>query len=235
MHTSPIHTKTYLHEALADSRLREAVDKATQTALKKRADKVEQLPWWEELRHQAHQTKKETLDHLDRYLELFEENCQKNGIVVHWARDAEEARTIILELMREKQVQSVVKSKSLTTEELDLNHFLSANHIESLETDLGEYIVQLLDQIPSHLTAPALHLTRVDVGRIFHEKLGVPYTEDPDALLQIARARLRRNSSTPTWGSPGSISPWPAKGAFAWSKTKPTAFSPSASRASIWP
>ncbi len=203
MHTSPIHTKTYLHEALADSRLREAVDKATQTALKKRADKVEQLPWWEELRHQAHQTKKETLDHLDRYLELFEENCQKNGIVVHWARDAEEARTIILELMREKQVQSVVKSKSLTTEELHLNHFLEENGIESLETDLGEYIVQLLDQIPSHLTAPALHLTRVDVGRIFHEKLGVPYTEDPDALLQIARARLREKFLSADMGISG--------------------------------
>ncbi|HNW61177.1 MAG TPA: LutB/LldF family L-lactate oxidation iron-sulfur protein [bacterium] len=191
MQTSPIHTKTYLREALADSRLREAVDKATQTALKKRADKVEQVPWWEDLRHQAHHIKKETLDHLDTYLERFTERCKGNGIIVHWARDAEEARRLILEVMHEKGVKKVVKSKSLTTEELHLNHFLAENGVESLETDLGEYIVQLLDQIPSHLTAPALHLTRVDVGRIFHEKLGVPYTEDPDELLQIARARLR--------------------------------------------
>ncbi len=203
MQTSPLHTKTYLRQALADSRLREAVDKATQTALKKRLDKVEHLPWWEDLRHQAHQIKRETIDHLDRYLELFEQRCQENNIVVHWARDAEEARSLILELMRAKSVKTVVKSKSLTTEELHLNHFLADNDIESLETDLGEYIVQLLDQIPSHLTAPALHLTRVDVGRIFHEKLGVPYTEDPDALLQIARTRLREKFLSADMGISG--------------------------------
>jgi L-lactate dehydrogenase complex protein LldF len=191
MHLSPIKTKSYLHQALQDSRLHEAVDKATQTALKKRLDKVEHIPYWEDLRHRAHQVKKETLEHLDHYLELFEKRCQENGIVVHWANDAEEARGIILELARKNNVKNVVKSKSLTTEELHLNAFLADNGIESLETDLGEYIVQLLDQIPSHLTAPALHLTRVDVGRIFHEKLGVPYTEVPDELLQIARARLR--------------------------------------------
>lgn len=191
MHLSPVQTKTYLHEALQDRNLREAVDKATQTALNKRRDKVDKLPYWEELRHQAHDTKKETLEHLDHYLELFEQNCLANGIIVHWARDAEEARTIIHNLMQEKNVKSVVKSKSLTTEELHLNQFLIDHGIETLETDLGEYIVQLLDQIPSHLTAPALHLTRKDVGRIFHEKLGVAYTEDPNELLQIARARLR--------------------------------------------
>ncbi|MDZ7316678.1 MAG: lactate utilization protein, partial [candidate division KSB1 bacterium] len=94
-------------------------------------------------------------------------------------------------IARSRGVRSVVKSKSLTTEEIHLNHFLINQGIETLETDLGEYIVQLLDQIPSHLTAPALHLTRRDVGRIFHEKLGVPYTEEPTELLAIARRKLR--------------------------------------------
>ncbi len=191
MDLSPIKTKSYLHEALKDTRLREAVDKATQTALIKRQAKVDHIPFWEDMRWSAHAAKKKTLENLDHYLETFEKNCQANGIIVHWARDAEEARRTILDLMREKQVKSVVKAKSLTTEELHLNHFLADNGIEALETDLGEYIVQLLDQIPSHLTAPALHLTRKDVGRVFHEKLGIPYTEDPDELLRVARAKLR--------------------------------------------
>lgn len=191
MELSPSKTKSYLHDALQNDRLHEAVDKATQTALKKRQDKVNHIPVWEDMRWQAHAAKRDALEHLAENLELFEKNCQANGIVVHWARDAAEARDIILQLMRDKGVKNVVKSKSLTTEELHLNHFLQDNGIETLETDLGEYIVQLLDQIPSHLTAPALHLTRVDVGKVFHEKLGVPYTEDPDELLQIARARLR--------------------------------------------
>ncbi len=192
MNLSPGNTKSYLHAALQNERLRVAVDKATQTALKKRQDKVDQIPVWEEMRWQAHAAKRDALEHLAENLETFEKNCQTNGIIVHWARDGEEARQIILRLMLEKNVKQVVKSKSLTTEELHLNHFLQDNGIETLETDLGEYIVQLLDQIPSHLTAPALHLTRVDVGKIFHEKLGVPYTEDPHELLQIARARLRQ-------------------------------------------
>jgi len=184
-------TKAYIKEALQDENLRHAVDKATQTALKKRADKVEQIPYWEELRHKAHAVKKEVIEHLDTYLIQFEEQCQKNGIIVHWAADTNEAQQIIFGLAKKNNVKTVVKSKSLTTEEIHLNKFLEQKNIEVLETDLGEYIVQLLDQIPSHLTAPALHLTRQDVGRIFEEKLGVEYTEEPTELLTIAREKLR--------------------------------------------
>lgn len=191
MELSPRETKNYIKKALQDERLKTAVDKATQTALHKREDKKNQIPYWEELRYKAHAIKKHTIENLDRYLTQFEENCQKNGIQVHWAADSEEARNIILDIARKNQVKTIVKSKSLTTEEIYLNHFLIEQGLETLETDLGEYIVQLLDQIPSHLTAPALHLTRKDVGKIFHEKLGVTYTEDPEALLTIARNTLR--------------------------------------------
>jgi len=191
MELAAIETKKYIRAALKNERLKEAVDKATQTALAKRADKVSHVPYWEALRHKANSIKREVIDHLDRYLEEFEANCIKNGIQVHWAADAEEARQIILKLVQDKNVKSIVKSKSLTTEEIHLNHFLIEHGIETLETDLGEYIVQLMDQIPSHLTAPALHLTRKDIGKLFHEKLGAPYTEDPTELLKIARALLR--------------------------------------------
>jgi len=184
-------TKTYIQTALKDSALRDAVDKATQTALQKRAEKVEQNPYWEELRHLGHSAKRQIMEHLDQYLQTFEAECTKNGMIVHWARDAAEARAIVLKIAQDNGVRTVVKSKSLTTEEIHLNKFLIERGIETLETDLGEYIVQLLDQIPSHLTAPALHLTRKDVGKVFHEKLGVPYTEVPTELLAIARAKLR--------------------------------------------
>ncbi len=191
MELSALKTKVYIKEALKDERLRDAVDKATQTAIKKRADKVQQIPYWEELRHKAHAVKRQVMENLDTYLETFEQRCQDNGVVVHWAEDAQEAQQIIRKIARANNVKTVVKSKSLTTEEIHLNKFLIENDIETLETDLGEYIVQLLDEIPSHLTAPALHLTRKDVGRVFHEKLGVYYTEEPTELLTIARQKLR--------------------------------------------
>ncbi len=191
MNLSPTKTKTYVKEALLDSRLRASVDKATQTSLAKRNDKKEQIPYWEELRYKAHSIKRDVMEHLDTYLETFEKKCISNGIHVHWAANAKEARQIILNIAREKHAKTIVKSKSLTTEELHLNDFLIENDLETLETDLGEYIVQLLGQIPSHLTAPALHLNRQDIGKVFHEKLGIDYTEDPNELLTIARNTLR--------------------------------------------
>jgi L-lactate dehydrogenase complex protein LldF len=191
MELTPTKIKKYIHTALQDDHLKAAVDKATQTALDKRQDKVDQIPYWEDLRLKAHAIKREMLENLDRYLEEFEANCIKNGIKIHWAATGDEANNIIWELVEQHNVKTIVKSKSLTTEETHLNKFLIDNGIETLETDLGEYIVQLLGQIPSHLTAPALHLTRVDVGKVFQEKLGVEYTEDPTELLTIARTKLR--------------------------------------------
>ena len=191
MELSPVQTKKYIRRALEDKRLREAVDKATSSSVESRQKLVEQIPYWEALRHKAHSIKRHVIENLDRYLEQFEKNCQANGIHVHWAADGAEAREIILRIAQENDVKSVVKSKSLTTEEIQLNKSLETNGIETLETDMGEYIVQLIGQIPSHLVIPALHLDRKDVGKLFHEKLGVEYTEDPTELLRIARAKLR--------------------------------------------
>ncbi|MBN2000303.1 iron-sulfur cluster-binding protein [candidate division KSB1 bacterium] len=191
MQLTPRQEKKYIRKALKDDRLRSSVDKATQTSLQKRQDKVNQIPYWEELRYRANAIKRDVMEHLDRYLEQFEENCLQNGITVHWAHDAAQARSIVRELVKKNGVKTIVKSKSLTTEEIHLNKDLEKTGTEVLETDLGEFIVQLLDQIPSHLTAPALHLNRKDIGRIFQKKLGVDYTEDPNELLAIARKTLR--------------------------------------------
>lgn len=193
MQTTPVKTKDYIKEALCDGQLRAAVDKATTSSVETRQKVVDLIPYWEELRQKGHSIKLDVMENLADYLETFEQNCIQNGIHVHWAGDSQEARQIILDLAKKNDVKKIVKSKSLTTEEIHLNDALINNHIETLETDLGEYIVQLKEQIPSHLIIPAMHLSRQDIGKLFHEKLGVDYTEDPTELLRIARARLREN------------------------------------------
>jgi len=203
MRLSPIHTKSYIRDAIKDERLRNAVEKATGTAVDSRKKMVSQIPYWEDLRCKLHNVKKEVIDHPHRYLEEFESNCLKNGFHVHWASDGEEARKIILGIAQSKDIKKIVKSKSLTTEEIHLNPVFIENGIETIETDLGEYIVQLTGQIPSHLTMPALHLSRKDIGMLFHEKLGEPYTEEPDELLRIARKKLREHFLTADMGISG--------------------------------
>lgn len=203
MQTTPLKVKKYIKKALSDNLLRKAVNKATSSSLITRKKLVDQIPYWEELRLKTHAIKKDVMENLADYLEIFESNCTQNGIKVHWAKDAGEARSTILKLCRENDVKKIVKSKSLTTEEIHLNDSLIKNDITTLETDLGEYIVQLNEQIPSHLIIPAMHLSRQDVGKLFTEKLGVPYTEEPEELLRIARARLRENFLTADMGISG--------------------------------
>jgi len=192
MKLSPLSTKKYIKQALKDEWLRSAVLKATETVVQSRTEMISQIPYWEELRYKLHSIKKEVIDHLDVYLEEFESNCIKNGIQVHWAVDDTEARQIILGIIEQRNVKKIVKSKSLTSEEIHLNALLEEKGIETIETDLGEYIVQLIGQIPSHLTMPALHLNRKDIGKLFHDKLGIEYTEEPLELLGIARKKLRK-------------------------------------------
>lgn len=203
MHSTPKKVKNYIKQALKDDLLRAAVFKATKTAVNKRQERVEETPYWKLLRRRGHAYKKEVIDNLGKYIELFEKNCQENNIQVHWAADAAEAREIILRLAEEKNVGKIVKSKSLTTEEIGLNEVLIAEGIDTIETDLGEYIVQLEGKMPSHLTMPALHLSRQDIGRIFEEKLGVDYTDEPHELLAIARKRLREHFLTADMGITG--------------------------------
>ncbi|MDZ7724114.1 MAG: LutB/LldF family L-lactate oxidation iron-sulfur protein [candidate division KSB1 bacterium] len=203
MHVTPRKTKTYIKTALKDSVLRRAVLNATGSTVASRQAIIDELPYWEDLREKAHAIKKDVIKHLDTTLQTFEQRCTDNGIQVHWAADDQEARQIILGIAERNRVCKVVKSKSLTTEEIHLNSSLIDKGIDTLETDLGEYIIQLMEQIPSHLIIPALHLTRKEIGKLFQEKLGNAYTEDPHELLKIARRTLRQHFLSADMGISG--------------------------------
>jgi len=131
------------------------------------------------------------MENLDKYLPEFESNFQRRGGKVIWANDAEEANREILNIIQKAGAKTVVKSKSMVTEEIQLNEFLEANHIESLETDLGEYIVQLLGQRPYHIVTPAMHLSKEDIAKLFNEKFGTPIDATPEQLTAKARELLR--------------------------------------------
>jgi L-lactate dehydrogenase complex protein LldF len=189
--------------SLGDEHLQRTLRKACDEVLTKRAALVEDIPHWEQLRQAARRIKSHTLAHLDQYLLQLEKNLQANGVRVHWAEDAEEACTEILAIARKHNVWTAVKSKSMTSEEVGLNHFLEERCIRPVETDLGEYIQQLSGEPPFHIVTPAMHRTRADVGRIFAEKLSVEYTDDPEALTQIARRTLRREFLSAEMGITG--------------------------------
>jgi len=135
--------------------------------------------------------KADALARLPGLLEEFERQAAARGTRVHWAQDAAEARAIVLEVARRSGARTAVKSKSMVTEEIGLNAFLEEHGIRPVETDLGEFIVQLRGEPPSHIVTPAMHLTREDIGRTFHERLGVPEGGSPEELTAAARAALR--------------------------------------------
>ena len=214
MKETPLNTKKLIQKALKDENLRSAVNKATVSTVDSRKAIIDQIPCWEDLREKAYSIKKETIENLDSYLLQFERNCWKNDIKVHWALDAAEARQIILNIAEKTNSTKIVKSKSLTTEEIALNNFLTDKNIEVLETDLGEYIVQLNRQIPSHLIIPAMHLSRKDIGKLFEEKLGCQYTEEPVELLNIARKFLREKFLKADIGITGANFAFASNGSF---------------------
>jgi L-lactate dehydrogenase complex protein LldF len=177
--------------ALADAQLRGALRHATSLFGKRRLEAARSLSNWEDLRTQARAIKDEVLLHLDRYLETFTANAEKRGAVVHWARDAAEANEIIRGLARERNARTIVKSKSMTTEETHLNDALEAEGMQVVETDLGEYIIQLAHETPSHIIAPAIHKTKGQIAELFTSTLGMPPTDDVAQLTSTARATLR--------------------------------------------
>ncbi len=201
-HTTEL--KDNIRKTLADRRLRAAVLHATDHSIAKRDEVVAEMPHWEDLREEAALRRDRTLARLDEHLLTLERNASAKGIRVHWAVDAAQAKRIIGEICREAtgdasrtqpEIESdrrlIVKSKSMTTEEIGLTPYLAGLGYEVVETDLGEYIVQIAGQMPSHITAPALHLSRADIGKLFSEKLGVDYEEDPEKLIGHARRFLR--------------------------------------------
>ena len=156
-------------------------------------DKVSKgIPEWEQLRELASGIKDNVLANLGSYLEEFEQNATKNGIIVHWAADSEEHNRLVLEILQEQNCTAVVKSKSILTEECHLNPYLEKQGIEVVDTDLGERIVQFLNQPPSHIVLPAIHLKKSEISELFHEKLHTEKgNEDPAYLTQAARVHLR--------------------------------------------
>ena len=182
-----------IHAALNDSKLQLAVYTATARLKENRENVVAPsvLPDYQELRAQANALKKHVVENLDHYLEEFERNVQARGGKVIWAKDATEVADFVLSLARERNARLIVKSKSMTTEEVDLNERLEHHGLESVETDLGEYIVQLAGERPFHIVAPALHKDRYDVADIFQKRLGIEREVVPEKQTLIARKRLR--------------------------------------------
>ncbi len=159
---------------------------------KKRDRAASALTEWEELRNQASSIKEYVLSNLPELLEKFESNAIKRGIIVHWAADSASFNKIIFNLLNSRNITRVVKSKSMLTEECGMNHFLASRGIEVTDTDLGERIIQLRKEMPSHIVLPAIHLKREQIGETFHKELNTPAgCSDPQVLTLSARKHLR--------------------------------------------
>jgi len=189
-----------IRRSLTDANLQAALDANAERRKTGRLFAFASVSDYQERRQRAHDIKAEVIAHLDEYLAQFIAKVKKNSIIVHRAKDAGEAIRIFLEIARSVEAKVgathtspllVAKSKSMVSEEINLNHALEAVGYRVVETDLGEYIVQLRGERPSHIITPAVHLRRQEVGQLFAEKLGIPYTEDIPTLTNTARRVLR--------------------------------------------
>lgn len=178
-------------EGLLGTREAEAVQRGVVRFTTKRDHAVAQFPSMDELRDRARAIRLHSLDHLDRLLGHFANQVTARGGHVHFAADAPEARAIVAGIVEREGSRLAVKSKSMVSEEIEVNEHLEARGVEVVETDLGEFIAQLAGDTPSHIIAPVLHWTRQQVGELFVEELGAEYTDDPIELNQIARKHLR--------------------------------------------
>lgn len=178
--------------ALADRTLRDNLSRATSTIRARRSEVVAEMPDWEQLREAGRAIKERTLRHLAVYLEELEASVQGAGGKVHWASDAAEANRIVVDIARAHGATEVVKVKSMTTEEIELNQALGLAGIEPLETDLAELIVQLAGDRPSHILVPAIHKNRTEIRDLFRSRFGEPdLGDDPTELAAAARRFLR--------------------------------------------
>lgn len=204
-----------IRQSIENPTLQTALDNNSERRLKGKALAFESIPDWRERRVRAHNIRAGVVERLDEYLNQFTANAEANGVVIHRAKDAQEAIDIVLKLAKDLPQRTrstqreeketfvslgdlrgdkvlIAKSKSMVSEEIGLNHALEKNDIEVVETDLGEYIVQLRKERPSHIITPAAHLKKEQVAQLFHEKLGIPYTEDIPTLTATARRVLRQ-------------------------------------------
>ena len=182
-----------IHQKLNDNQLRENLQSVMQTLRKNRKNTIgSRYTNWEELRELGRKVKQNALANLPTLLERFEQNALKNGFKIHWASNAKDANEIILSLMKNNSQNVILKGKSMASEEIHLNAFLKENGINAIETDLGELIIQLIDEPPVHIVAPAIHKNRYEIGKIFEEKLNAPLESEPEKLNNIAREHLRK-------------------------------------------
>jgi L-lactate dehydrogenase complex protein LldF len=179
--------------ALEDTQVRGATFRGTETFNVRREQMYAELPDVEALKQYAATVKDHTLEHLDYYLGRLTDNIEARGGRVHFASDAEEAREIVVRIARETNSKNIVKSKSMVTEEIELNHALEASGARVIETDLGEYILQLEGEHPSHLIAPALHKPKSEVDALFHTLYDVPLGSSADVLAGKAREVIRED------------------------------------------
>jgi L-lactate dehydrogenase complex protein LldF len=209
---TPPEFRESIRKSLSNEGLQMALDANAERRVRGRVLAFETIPDWRQRRQRAHAIRADVIDRLDEYLVQFIARNEENGVIVHCAKDAADAIQIILRIakgisemrrrdnqksfappgdLRDKEIL-VAKSKSMISEEINLNDALEAESIRVVETDLGEYIVQLRHEKPAHIITPAVHLRRNDVAQLFHEKLNIPYTEDIPTLTRTARGVLRQ-------------------------------------------
>ena len=176
----------------ADLRHRDLIQKALAGYYVKRDENKNCFQSWSGARDAAAEIKWEAINHLDRYLDEFVSKLEARGTKVFWAPNAQEARDYIVSVARRHKIRSIIKSKSMTAEEIHLNDTLEKEGFEVVESDLGEFIVQLRREPPYHLVFPAMHLTRRQISNLFHDKLGSEPTDNPEDLTMIARRVMRR-------------------------------------------
>jgi L-lactate dehydrogenase complex protein LldF len=188
---NPFHAQ--IEKAMSNANLQYALDDNYSRRLNVRLQSYISLPEdVRAMRQRLHDVRSQTIENLQQYLEQFIQAATANGFHVYRAANASEARRIVTDIAHANHVRLVAKSKTMVGEEIDINAALEEAGIEVVETDLGEYIVQIRGERPAHIITPAVHLRRGDVGQTFHEKLGIPYTEDVPTLTAAARDRLRQ-------------------------------------------
>jgi len=203
MQITSMHFKATASAKLTNANLQSALKRLQGNFVRGRADRVAEFGNYEEIRSAAAAIRDRALADLDVYLEEFERNAVARGAVVHWAETRQDVNRIVCEIARRHSVTKVVKSKSMVSEECALNEALEAAGVEVVETDLGEYILQLAKEPPSHIVAPVVHKTRDEVSDLFEEKHGTPRKTDIAALTREAREMLRRKFLTAGMGISG--------------------------------
>src|ERR1700722_15697244 len=178
-------------KGVADADLRRKLENSTGRHLDHVAHMRSEFPRYNDERDAARRIKEDAIGRLDELLIELKQKLEAHGCKVFVAADAAEARDYILKVAKQARIQRVVKGKSMTTEESDLNPALEQAGMKVVETDLGEYIVQLRRERPSHIITPAIHLSKEDIGQLFAEQLGIPYSAEPEVLQAAARERLR--------------------------------------------